>query len=132
MGLLAYVVTVAFGSVDAVICFGNDGHVELEGIHSQCCDHKNIAKPVTVVSILGGDDKSASDEHNCRCTDIPVSTGKTERYVTKTNSNFSKLPVAIQVPVACLPAASDGVKCPVLSNLAFTVDKSLDTVILLI
>ena len=132
VGLLAYVVAVAFGSVDAVICYGSDGHVELEGISSQCCDHGDVADSVAVVTVYGGYDNSTNNDHNCRCTDIPVSTGKTEKYVTKTNDNYSELSIASQCLAFCLPEVSDGVKCPVLANLAFSHDKSLDTVILLI
>ena len=89
IGLFAYVATVVSGSVDAVLCYGN---VEQDGVKSHCCDHESINKSVAVVSILGGFDKSTNQDHNYCCTDIPVSTGKTDKYATKTNNMASKYP----------------------------------------
>lgn len=132
IGLVAYVATVVSGSVDAVICYGSDSPVEEEGIKSHCCDHKNITKSVTIVSISGGYDNSSSQDHNYCCTDIPVSTGKTEKYITKIDKKASSGLLATNHLTISLPPESHQIEHRLFSPLPFSNDKSLDTVILLI
>ncbi len=129
IGLFAYVATVVSGSVDAVLCYGN---VEQGGIKSQCCDHGNITRSVAVVSIIGGYDDSTGYDHNYCCTDIPVSTGKTEKYATKTNNTTSEVFATSHSLAISLPPASHEIKRQVFSSPPFSNDNSLDTVILLI
>lgn len=65
----------------AVLCFGADGHIEIESVfHVQCDDHARLQPADQKRS----DSMQIKDNHCDPCVDIPLS----DNYITKQSTSF--------------------------------------------
>jgi len=73
----------------AVLCFGSDGHIEIESAFHERCDDSAHSQPTDQKQLSYQSDR-VKDKHCEPCVDIPVSIGfaKITRVAKQLNSTF--------------------------------------------
>lgn len=83
---LSIVSNLAHGTV---LCFGSDGHIEIEAAFHECCDHP-VHSSAPDQNQLSCEAEYEISKHCGPCIDIPISIGlaKISRTSTKLNPTF--------------------------------------------
>jgi hypothetical protein len=128
LGLVAYGLSVVLGSVDAVICYGADGHVAIEAAHDRCC--ADSCQGAGTGGVQGDREYSIGLNQDC-CTDIPIADGKANKCTVNSDKDS-----CAKVLVNLEPAVSSLQLLPVIQPSVFvprsSTDNPLTTIILLI
>lgn len=69
-----------------VLCFGADGHIELEYAFHKCCDHQ-VHSSATGQNQLSREAGHEKDKHCEPCVDIPISIGLAKIFHTPKRLN---------------------------------------------
>lgn len=129
LGVIGYMLSTLSASVDAVICYGADGHVAIEPAHSDCCarysedskDHKKHP---------GTGDPGLDQQDNC-CTDIPLSSGENDQYTVNSGKNLGFKSLINLYPTPSSPQALC-LDAPAVFESQHSNDNPISTIILLI
>ncbi|MHC4617794.1 MAG: hypothetical protein ACYTEQ_08580 [Planctomycetota bacterium] len=68
-------VTVVGNSDMVVLCIGEDGHMAVEAVSSNCCGSFPVSVSERGVGVFAADGRSANGEDCGSCVDIPLSAG---------------------------------------------------------
>ena len=128
LGLVAYGLSVVLGSVDAVICYGADGHVTIEASHDRCCE--DSCQGSAGGSVQGSHEDSIGLNQDC-CTDIPIADGKANKCTVNSDKDS-----CVKLLMNLEPAMSSPQLLAVIQPSVFvprsSTDNPLTTIILLI
>ncbi|MBE0537226.1 MAG: hypothetical protein IH624_16305 [Phycisphaerae bacterium] len=83
LGMIAYTLTAIAAPVEAVLCFGPDGHVAVEQEHRGCCEH--TGKVATGLRMRS--EPTAALLHNC-CIDISLPSANTRPCTLEFDKNI--------------------------------------------
>ncbi len=129
---LAYVLGAMCGSVEAVICYGADGHVAIEVAHDSCCVHRQEHIGAQAVKIWNAHPDSSTGNRCPCCIDVPISSDKTGKYIVTPDRDLCSLMPANHQPAITSPDALCTVQPTIVSLSHHLTNSLLESIILLI